>query len=552
MTFYEAAVRVLEREGKPLHVNAITEIALKENFLSHVGKSPEEVMQSRLLAMARRRTERRIVATAKLTYGLVDWGLPEDLAALEPAVDKSEVAEEPPLRPRERHPVPSPDKVRIAGRGERPRKGRKEGWEERRKQRRRLPPLAEVAFEILAANGSGPMAALDIAAAARDKELVSEDLGAEALLNALREDNRRRAEAGRRPAFLLAPGGEVELDRGAQPPEPIAEQESGAALSSGAGLAGLIEAPHREELRGSGAVRLLAQLNEQRRNIQRLLRRRLADLDAGAFEKAGLLLLEVTGYRDLKLVRRTRDGAVLTARKREGLLDLRTAIQLRRGGGEVTREEVESLRRDAAQAGAQLAILATPAEPRGDARQEAQAAEKLVVILLCGESLAERFLERRIGAASTPVEVFDLDEDFFRRCREVGKDVAREGRAREGGREEERARGARGDRPQPMPPREGRGPGEARIAPEAAAPPPEPEAAAPKPDAGLASAPPLEGPSEAREAPAFEAATPAGPPQADESSAARRREEAEARAAAHERIERAELQTRQRTSGQAP
>jgi ribonuclease E len=46
MTFYEAAVRVLEREGKPLHVNAITEIALKENFLSHVGKSPEEVMQS--------------------------------------------------------------------------------------------------------------------------------------------------------------------------------------------------------------------------------------------------------------------------------------------------------------------------------------------------------------------------------------------------------------------------------------------------------------------------------------------------------------------------
>jgi ribonuclease E len=550
MTFYEAAVRVLEREGKPLHVNAITEIALKENFLSHVGKSPEEVMQSRLLAMARRRTERRIVATAKLTYGLVDWGLPEDLAALEPAVEKSEVAEEPPLRPRERHPVPSPDKVRIAGRGERPRKGRKEGWEERRKQRRRLPPLAEVAFEILAANGSGPMAALDIAAAARDKELVSEDLGAEALLNALREDNRRRAEAGRRPAFLLAPGGEVELDRGAQPPEPIAEQESGAALSSGAGLAGLIEAPRREELRGSGAVRLLAQLNEQRRNIQRLLRRRLADLDAGAFEKAGLLLLEVTGYRDLRLVRRTRDGAVLTARKREGLLDLRTAIQLRRGGGEVTREEVESLRRDAAQAGAQLAILATPAEPRGDARQEAQAAEKLVVILLCGESLAERFLERRIGAASAAVEVFDLDEDFFRRCREVGKDVAREGRAREGGREEERDRRARGDRLQPMLPREARGPEEARRAPEAAA-PPDAEAAAPKPDVGLASARQPEGPPEAREAPVFEAAAPAGPPQGEEANAARRREEAEARAAAHERIERAELQTRQRTSDQA-
>jgi hypothetical protein len=91
MTFYEAALRVLEREGKPLHVNAITEIALKESFLSHVGKSPEEVMQSRLLAMARRRTDRKIVATAKQTYGLIDWGVPEDAAALEPPAEEVEI-----------------------------------------------------------------------------------------------------------------------------------------------------------------------------------------------------------------------------------------------------------------------------------------------------------------------------------------------------------------------------------------------------------------------------------------------------------------------------
>lgn len=544
MTFYEAAVRVLEREGKPLHVNAITEIALKENYLSHVGKSPEEVMQSRLLAMARRRTERRIVATAKLTYGLVDWGLPEDLAALEPAVENGEVAEEPPLRPRERHPIPSPEKVRIAGRGERMRKGRKEDWEERRKQRRRLPPLAEVAFEILAANGNGPMAALDVAAAARDKELVSEDLGAEALLNALREDNRRRAEAGRRPAFLMGPGGEVELDRGAQPPEPSAEQEGGAALAASAGL---LEAPRREELRGSGATRLVGQASEQRRNIQRLLRRRLSDLDAGAFEKAGLLLLEQTGYKDMKLVRRTRDGVVLTARKREGLLDLRTAIQLRRGGPEVTREEVESLRRDASQAGAQLAVIASPADARGDARQEAQAAEKLVVVLLCGEALAERFMERRIGAVTASVEVFDLDEDFFRRCREVGKDLAREGRGRDGGRDDDRDRRGRGASQQPS--REARAAEEARSGPESAAGPeaspaaPVPEPSAP-PEAAGGPTPPA--PGQASEAQTVAESASASSETNDEALRARRREEAEVRAAAHERIERAELQTRQR------
>lgn len=538
MTFYEAAVRVLEREGKPLHVNAITEIALKENFLSHVGKSPEEVMQSRLLAMARRRTERRIVATAKLTYGLVDWGLPEDLAALEPAVENGEAVEEPPLRPRERHPIPSPDKVRIAGRGERMRKGRKEDWEERRKQRRRLPPLAEVAFEILSANGSGPMAAVDVAAAARDKELVSEDLGAEALLNALREDNRRRAEAGRRPAFLLGPGGEVELDCGAQPPEVAsAEQESGAALAVGAGL---LEAPRREELRGSGAVRMLGQVAEQRRNIQRLLRRRLADLDAGAFEKAGLVLLEQSGYKDLKLVRRARDGVVLIARKREGLLDLRTAIQLRRGGPEVTRDDVESLRREASQAGAQLAFIASPAEARGDARQEAQAAEKLVVVLLCGESLAERFMERHIGALSAQVEVFDLDEDFFRRCRDSGRELPRDGRPRDEDRER-RGRGA------PPPPRDARAADDGPSAPEAAT------TSEPSPSA-QASQSAAEGPP-AQPRGSVNAAADAAvavPEATEEVVRARRMEEAELRASAHERIERAELQTRRAAPGQTP
>jgi hypothetical protein len=530
MTFYEAALRVLEREGKPLHVNAITEIALKENFLSHVGKSPEDVMQSRLLAMARRRADRKIVATAKLTYALLDWGVPEDLAALEPSVEDERSVEEVPLRPRERHPIPSSDKIRVAGRGERLRKTRKEDWEERRKQRRRLPPLSEVAFEVLAANGNGPMAALDIAAAARERELVSEDLGAEALLGALREDNRRRAEVGRRPAFIIGSDGEVSLARGAQPSDATAELEASAASALGVVA---VEAPRREELRGPGATRLVSQAAEQRRNIVRLLRRRLADLDAAGIEKAGQALLEVNGYRDLKLVRRTRDGVVLTAKKRDGLLELRYAVQLRRGGAEVTREDVESLRRDAAQAGAQLCIFASPGEARGDARQEAQAAEKLVVILLCGESLAERFMEKRIGAASATVEVFDLDEEFFKRCREAARESGRDG-----GRDDERERRRGSEREEA---RDAPAPGDERSASEGprAPAPPAPEPSPSPPAVEVIAREPIaltEG-----------IASPAPEP-VDGANLARRREEAELRAAAHERIEAAELEARSRNS----
>jgi hypothetical protein len=48
MTFLEAAVAILKREGKPLHYKKLTEIALKDNLLTVVGRTPEATMQQRL------------------------------------------------------------------------------------------------------------------------------------------------------------------------------------------------------------------------------------------------------------------------------------------------------------------------------------------------------------------------------------------------------------------------------------------------------------------------------------------------------------------------
>jgi hypothetical protein len=48
MTFLEAAIAILQREGKPMHFKKLTEIALHENLLTVVGRAPEETMQQRL------------------------------------------------------------------------------------------------------------------------------------------------------------------------------------------------------------------------------------------------------------------------------------------------------------------------------------------------------------------------------------------------------------------------------------------------------------------------------------------------------------------------
>ncbi len=54
MTFTEAAAEVLRLVGKPLHYKDITELAIEKNLLSHVGKSPEVTMGSRLAALLKK------------------------------------------------------------------------------------------------------------------------------------------------------------------------------------------------------------------------------------------------------------------------------------------------------------------------------------------------------------------------------------------------------------------------------------------------------------------------------------------------------------------
>ena len=48
MTFVEAAIEILKREGKPLSSRRLAELAVKHNLLSVVGRDPESTMQERL------------------------------------------------------------------------------------------------------------------------------------------------------------------------------------------------------------------------------------------------------------------------------------------------------------------------------------------------------------------------------------------------------------------------------------------------------------------------------------------------------------------------
>src|SRR6267142_1555318 len=214
MTFTEAAVEVLRRAGKPLHYQEIAEVALRDNLLSHVGQDPEITMGQRLAAMAKREDDRKVVAVLpEGTFALIEWAVPQEalVEAVAPPT-QPEASGEPLYRPREREPraIHAQARRRLAELQAEHEEGYEGVEAERRRQdqgrkgQRRFPPPAEVVFEALAERQSGvPLS--DLAAELLRKQLLSDALVRDlpSLVAALLEDNRRRTEAGRKPAFIV-------------------------------------------------------------------------------------------------------------------------------------------------------------------------------------------------------------------------------------------------------------------------------------------------------------------------------------------------------------
>src|SRR5574342_487635 len=404
MTFTEAAVEVLRREGKPLHFQKIAEIAIRENLLDHVGKVPEETMGGQLAAHCRLpRLERRLMAVQPATFALVEWGLDEDPAGLEGIVEPPPEGELP-YRPRERHPVPSRE---VARGGREGRTRRREEREER--HGRRFPPPAEVAYEILSGSDR-PLGLTEIAALGAERFLMPDafvrDPGS--LAAALREDNRRREGAGKAPLFALD-GETVTLSARPEPGERPAPP----------------------------APRLPASAADMRRAGLASLRRRLRECDGPTLEPLAVRLLERMGLRDLKVAKRGREQVVYTGRRRMGLGDVRHCVRIVRSGGDLGRREVVETRRDLGNYGAQIGVLLGAGDAAREARGEASAAGQLPVLLLCGEALAEAFTEAGVGVNA--VVIPEIDEAFFRAAAESAE---REEAARRARREERERRHA--------------------------------------------------------------------------------------------------------------
>ena len=72
MTFAEAAIEVLFRAGRPLHFKKITEAAISENLLSHIGRTPEVTMGERLNQELKKEDSSPVVSVRPGVFALRD------------------------------------------------------------------------------------------------------------------------------------------------------------------------------------------------------------------------------------------------------------------------------------------------------------------------------------------------------------------------------------------------------------------------------------------------------------------------------------------------
>jgi len=437
MTFYEAALQVLAEAGKPLTYQEITKLSLENELLSHIGKTPELTMLARLQAVARRMHDKPIMVTAKDTFALREWMLPEDADAL--AFLDTPVLPFPekvlPLRPLERHPQVCEENVRFLGKStERKRREEGEG------RRRRFSPIPEVGFELLSSAGRALLAE-ELLREAKARELVRGDCELSTFLAALSEDNQRRMNAGRRPQFqcqeTVHGKWELQLEPQGLNFEEIQEGfaralqvklENGRVAAAKSSI-GLMASRQKMQVQQS---HLRAWERDERKSIWSFLRSYLAELEMRIFERAILKLLGAMRFREMKIAKRSKEAVLLTARKREGSVDLRYSIRLLSGATPVERKHIQALRSDLNHHRATLGMLCSAGDLRGEARNEALLHGEPLVLLWCGDALAEKFLETTLGVKKHVIECFEFDEAFFEKLHNevVVMDAKREARLR--------------------------------------------------------------------------------------------------------------------------
>lgn len=502
MTFTEAALEVLRSVGKPLHYKKITEIAIERSLLSHVGKSPELTMSSRLATMVKvYRGNSPIMKVRPGVFAMRDWnekkneaqdaqGEPEEAsppdqpdASSAPTGDADEAGSagsSQPLPGADIFPAEEDDDEPILAGLEREDDDQSEDARNRRRRKRRRRTKADGEAEPGSAQGSarernGPYGQStdhgprrrsysegpyhDRGRYAPDGELLGKDLADAVRAVLLRSD--RRLLTLTKTAELLVGRGRLAGTAAALAPTVAAAVRADISRAELGGsrprfrlkgnLIGLTEwQASRDAIRAEEAVAMAAE--RQREQTRRSLIQKLNELSTAGFAEIIATWLNAEGVVALRAIRRPGAGSGqlhFAGTLKRGVEESRLAIVVLRDGRSIDRETVVAIRGALHHYGkATAAWLVTTGRVAGGAWEETHAEGAAPCALFDGFALAEAMERLGVGCRRYQVVVTGLDHDLFEALLDRSETRARD----EGDRGRERGRRSRRSRPSEAPP----------------------------------------------------------------------------------------------------
>jgi restriction system protein len=141
----------------------------------------------------------------------------------------------------------------------------------------------------------------------------------------------------------------------------------------------------------------------------------LRNLGAAEFEQFCISFLGPLGYEQLQVTKRGADrGIDGHGLFRQGVVSIRSAFQAKRWRqNSVTRPEIDKFR-GAIQGDYDHGVFLTTGRFTADAEAASIKKGAISLLLLDGDAIAESMIRNGIGVVRRPVQLFDLDPDFFR------------------------------------------------------------------------------------------------------------------------------------------
>lgn len=153
--------------------------------------------------------------------------------------------------------------------------------------------------------------------------------------------------------------------------------------------------------------------NQQRNNVRQQLLNVINHMDPYAFERLVARLLSKMSYNNILVTQRSSDeGIDVVAHVAVGIMEVKTAIQVKRSASNVGRPTVSQFRGDMlAMEDIDQGMIVTTAGFSKGALEVARLPNTIPITLIDGQQLTELLMEHRIGVRVDFVEVVSFDSD---------------------------------------------------------------------------------------------------------------------------------------------